>query len=543
MASVLVIDDQKIPRVTVAASLGEAGHEVRTAESGEEGIRIARQWCPDVIVLDVYMPGIDGFAVVERLKQDPVTAPTPVIFLTADPPTDEIIVRGLDLGAYDFLTKDNSRAELLARVGVMARIKRSTDELTALARISDSLMRSLDPEEVGRQFVTQVRDVFRAEAAVVHFRAPDTEDPFCTADGLMSDDPLLVPLIDAIRDELERGGANPATIDLRKLTGPAGVLPRRHGFSTAVATYFQIDDRSPLLLAVFTARQEGLARGSDEPLLQLLASQASIALDNALLHVRTREQARKMEEQAEKLEQAMSDRSRFFASMSHELRTPINAVIGYNQLLQLGSFGEMSEAQLKAVESVGRSAQHLLELINDVLDISKIEAGKLEVLLGPVNLRHLVMDTCTSVQLQADQKGLEMNLQLDDVPPIVTDEARVRQILLNLLSNAVKFTMEGSVTVRLEADDGMMRLSVKDTGPGIAPADQERIFEEFEQSHQDHSRSGTGLGLPISRRLANLLGGTLELDSALDEGATFTLTLPRISPERESHPSPASQPA
>ena len=539
MASVLVIDDQKIPRVTVAASLGEAGHEVRTAESGEEGLRIARQWCPDVIVLDVYMPGIDGFAVVERLKQDPITAPTPVIFLTADPPTDEIIVRGLDLGAYDFLTKDNSRAELLARVGVMARIKRSTDELTALARISDSLMRSLEPEEVGRRFVKQVRDVFRAEATVVHFRASDSEDPFCTADGLASDDPLLAPLIDAIRAELEEGGTNPATIDLRSLSGPAGVLPRRRGFTTAVATYFQIDDRSPLLLAVFTARQEGLARGSDEPLLQLLASQASIALDNALLHARTREQARKMEEQAEKLEQAMSDRSRFFASMSHELRTPINAVIGYNQLLQLGSFGELSEAQLKAVESVGRSAQHLLELINDVLDISKIEAGKLEVLLEPVNLRHLVLDTCTSVQLQADQKGLEMILDLDDVPPIVTDEARVRQILLNLLSNAVKFTVEGSVTVTLKTDDGTTRLSVQDTGPGIDPKDQERIFEEFEQSHQDHSRAGTGLGLPISRRLAHLLGGTLELNSSLNAGATFTLTLPRTSPEQPSHASPS----
>lgn len=530
MARVLVIDDQKIPRVTVAASLGEAGHEVRTAEDGEEGIRIAREWCPDVIVLDVYMPGIDGFAVVERLKRDPVTAPAPVIFLTADPPTDEIIVRGLDLGAYDFLTKDNSRAELLARVGVMARIKRSTDELTALARISDSLMRSLDPEEVGHRFVAQVRDIFRAEAAVVHFHPPDPETPFCAAQGFSAEDPLLQPLIDAIRQELEQGGVNPATIDLRHLTGPAGVLPRRHGVTTAVATYFQIEDRSPLLLAIFSTRQEGLARGSDEPLLQLLASQASIALDNALLHVRTREQARKMEEQAEKLEKAMSDRSRFFASMSHELRTPINAVIGYNQLLQLGSFGELTEAQLKAVDSVGRSAQHLLELINDVLDISKIEAGKLEVLLEPVNLRHLVLDTCTSVQLQAEQKGLEVILQLDQVPPIVTDEARVRQILLNLLSNAIKFTMQGSVTVRLETDVGTMRLSVTDTGPGIDPKDHHRIFEEFEQSHQDHSRAGTGLGLPISRRLAHLLGGSLELESAVEHGATFTLTLPRSAP-------------
>jgi signal transduction histidine kinase/ActR/RegA family two-component response regulator len=530
MARILVVDDQKIPRVAVAASLGDAGHEVRTAESGEEGLSVARDWCPDVIVLDVYMPGLDGFQVVERLKEDPVTEPMPVIFLTADPPTDEVIVRGLDLGAYDFLTKDCSRAELLARVGVMARIKRSTDELSALARISDSLIQSLDPAEVGRRFVTQVQEVFRARAALLFFNQTDDQPPFCAAAGLDSEDPLCEPLIRSLLERLGSSDSNPAVLNLETLRGPEGVLVRRHGLTTAVATRLQLDDRPPILLAVLTERQEGLARSSDAPLLRLLARQASIALDNALLHVRTREQARKMEEQADKLEQAMSERSRFFASMSHELRTPINAVIGYNQLLQLGSFGEMTEAQAKAVESVGRSAQHLLELINDVLDISKIEAGKLEVLLEPVDIPLLVRDTVTSVQLQAEQKGLALEMELADVRPLVTDAARVRQILLNLLSNAVKFTAEGRVSVHLEDDGENLHLAVEDTGPGIDPDDLERVFEEFEQSHRGHSRGGTGLGLAISRRLALLLGGRLELQSTVGKGTVFTLILPRTPP-------------
>ena len=537
MARVLVVDDQKIPRVAVAASLGDAGHEVRTAASGEEGLQIARDWCPDVIVLDVYMPGLDGFQVVERLKEDPVTEPMPVIFLTADPPTDEVIVRGLDLGAYDFLTKDCSRAELLARVGVMARIKRSTDELSAVARIADSLIQSLDPAEVSRRFVRQVREVFRASATVLSFTPAGDHKALCATDGLDADDPLCEPLIQSLLEHSLAEEANPVILDLESLRGPEGVLVRRLGLSTAVATRLALDERPPMLLAVLTERMDGLARGSDAPLLRLLARQASIALDNAILHARTTEQARKMEEQAEKLEQAMSERSRFFASMSHELRTPINAVIGYNQLLQLGSFGEMTEAQAKAVESVGRSAQHLLELINDVLDISKIEAGKLEVFREPVNLRLLVMDTVTSVQLQAEQKGLALVTDLAEVEPLTTDAARVRQILLNLLSNAVKFTAEGAVSVLLREEDGELTLAVTDTGPGIEPQDRERVFEEFEQTNRGRARGGTGLGLAISRRLAALLGGRLELESTVGEGTTFTLHLPR-HPERPQEPEP-----
>jgi signal transduction histidine kinase len=534
-ARVLVVDDQRIPRLAVAAALGEAGHEVQTAESGDEGLRTAREWCPDVIVLDVYMPGIDGFQVVEKLKEDPVTEPTPVIFLTADPPTDEVIVRGLELGAYDFLTKDCSRAELLARVGVMARIKRGTDELTAVARISDSLLQSLDPTEMSSRFVNQVRDVFRAQAALLFFSAAEEQGPLCTADGIDATDPLFEPLVQALLAGLSEAKVDPAVLDLRELRGPEGVLARRHGFSSAVATRLEKGNAPPILLAVLT-KTDGLVRSSDALLLRLLARQASMALDNALLHARTREQARKMEEQAVKLEKAMSDRSRFFASMSHELRTPINAVIGYNQLLQLGNFGELTEAQGKAVDSVGRSAQHLLELINDVLDISKIEAGKLQMLLEPIDLRLLVKDTLTSVQLQAEQKGLRLEVDMEETAPVVTDAARVRQILLNLLSNAVKFTSEGGVTVRLRTTAETFALDVTDTGPGIAPEDLERVFEEFEQTHQSHARGGTGLGLTISRRLAHLLDGTLTVESALGQGTTFTLSLPHPPPDPPSSP-------
>jgi signal transduction histidine kinase len=508
---------------------------VELAESGPEGIEIATRHSPDVIVLDVHMPEMDGFEVVARLKQDPRTAPTPVIFLTADPPTDALVVRGLELGAYDFLSKGCSRAELLARVGVMARIKRGNDELSAIARISDTLIQTLDPRELKERFVAQVKEVFRADGVLLVFTPGGEEKRLRSAVGLDPDDPLADPLIDALLHAAE-GESGFTDLLCDELRGAAGVLPRRCEFQSAIAVRLDHESRPPTLLAVFTNRPEGFIRGSDAPLLHLLARQASIALDNALLHARTQEQARLMEEQAEELERAMNERSRFFASMSHELRTPINAVIGYVQLLELGTYGEMSEAQGGALDRVSRSAQHLLELINDILDISKIEAGKLEVFPEDTDLGMLVRDTATSVQLQAAEKGLELKIEVPEELRARTDPARVRQIVLNLLSNAVKFTDAGHVRVALRRDGERFEIAVEDTGPGIDLEDQERVFEEFEQSHRTSGVAGTGLGLAISRRLAALLGGELGLRSTPGTGSTFILRLPAQVPVETAAP-------
>jgi signal transduction histidine kinase len=536
MPRVLVIDDQRIPRLTVGAALEEANHEVVAEADGASGIERARSWAPDVIVLDVHMPDMDGFTVVERLKRDPETAHIPVIFLTATAPTDELVVRGLDLGAYDFLSKGCSKAELLARVGVMARIKRSNDELTAIARIADTLIRTLDPHDLTSLFVEQARDVFRADAALMVVAPTSTMPVIRAAAGLDPEDPLFDTLAAGLLQELS-GGDEAAVIRLEELTGPAGALVRRAAFQSAVAVRLEHMDRSPSLLAVLSQRPNGFRRESDAPLLQLLARQTTIALDNALLHSRTREQARTLARQAEELENAMTERSRFFASMSHELRTPINAVIGYSQLLSDGTYGEVPTRQQQVIEKVVRSARHLLELINDVLDISKIEAGKIEFYYEPTDLVRLVHDTLTSVQLQADAKSLSLEVEAPDEVTVQTDPARVRQVLLNLLSNAVKFTDEGGVTVHLEpvgasADGGgpggagAVRVRVSDSGPGIAQEDLERIFEEFEQADSAISRGGTGLGLAISRKLAELLGGRLEVESEVGRGSTFTFTLP-----------------
>jgi signal transduction histidine kinase/DNA-binding response OmpR family regulator len=529
MTRVLVVDDQKIPRVTVSAMLQQAGYEVIAAASGAEGLERAREWRPDVIILDVHMPGMDGFEVVGRLKQAPETAPIPVVFLTAESPSDALVVRGLEMGAYDFLNKGCSRAELLARVAAMARIKRSHDELSAVAGLSEVALHTAVPAELAGRLARQVAGTLRADAALIVLDGgeADGEDGVRAAAGLPAEGPAFHHTIGALLEHVPGGGSGGAGV---LEDGPAAAVLAELPFHAAAVATAPRGERRTLLLAVF-AHDPGAFRHPDDPaLLRRLARQAALALDNAILHARTRQQARELEEQAATLEHAMTERSRFFASMSHELRTPINAILGYGQLLEDGVFGELLPSQQGAATRVVGSARHLLELVNDVLDISKLEAGKMEIFPEPVDLPVLLRDVTTSVELQAAGKGLELVLELPARLPVVTDPGRVRQIVLNLLSNAIKFTDEGSVRLALAAAGESVRICVSDTGPGIAPADQERVFSEFEQTESAAARGGTGLGLPISRRLATLLGGGLSLESEPGRGSTFTLRLPLRCP-------------
>jgi signal transduction histidine kinase/DNA-binding NarL/FixJ family response regulator len=510
-ARVLVVDDQKISRVTVAAALAESGYVAETADSGAAGLERARAWLPDIVVLDVHMPGMDGFEVVAELKADPRTAPIPVVFLTAEVPSDDLVVRGLELGAYDFLNKGCSRAELLARVGVMARIKRGYDEQSALARVSGLAVRRDGVETLARGIAAEVARALRADGAMVVVPREEGAARVVAAVGLGPEaEERSLWLAERLAD-----AETVACVLEPPWGGCAGgvAVPRAHG--------------APCEFAVFS---DAPCDADDLHLLELLANQATLALDNAVLHARSVEQALTLEEQATALAQAMTERSRFFASMSHELRTPINAVLGYAGLLQDGVYGELEERQAHAVDRVVRSGRHLLDLVNDVLDISRLEAGKLQMDPQPTELASLLRDVASTVEVQARERGLSVEVEAPRSVRVETDPGRVRQIVLNLLSNAVKFTDHGGVRALLALGDGWAEIRVVDTGPGIAPEDLERIFQEFEQTDTAQGRGGTGLGLPISRRLAVLLGGSLEVERDPGPGATFILRLPLGSP-------------
>jgi signal transduction histidine kinase len=226
------------------------------------------------------------------------------------------------------------------------------------------------------------------------------------------------------------------------------------------------------------------------------------------------------------LEATSRHKSEFLANMSHELRTPLNAIIGFTEVLHERMFGELNERQAEYVRDVLDAGRHLLSLTNDVLDLSKIEAGRMQLELSDVSLAETLRSGLTMQAERAQRGGVSLGLELEPEELVVeADERKLRQVVVNLLSNAVKFTPPGGrvdVTARL-ADD-LVEVSVADTGPGVADADRELIFDEFRQAHG--AREGTGLGLPISRRFIELHGGRLWVESAPGAGSRFRFTLP-----------------
>jgi signal transduction histidine kinase len=264
-------------------------------------------------------------------------------------------------------------------------------------------------------------------------------------------------------------------------------------------------------------------------------AQSAIAIQNARLF-------RELEAKTRELEVASRHKSQFLANMSHELRTPLNAILGYGELIADGIYGEVPPPMREILGRVDASGRHLLGLINDVLDLSKIEAGQLSLLLADYSMKEVVESVLASVGALAADKGLVLTMNLaPDLPTGYGDQRRLTQVLLNLVGNAIKFTVEGGVAVGVTTTDGTFEVAVIDTGPGIAPADQQRIFEEFQQADTSTTRpqGGTGLGLAIARRIVGMHGGRLWVESTPGSGSTFRFSVP-VRAERQVAPSMVS---
>jgi signal transduction histidine kinase len=283
---------------------------------------------------------------------------------------------------------------------------------------------------------------------------------------------------------------------------------------------------------IFLSRQ--LARPFTDKQIELastFADQAVIAIENVRLFDEIQDKSRQLAE-------ASQHKSQFLANMSHELRTPLNAILGYTELIGDGIYGappEKMQAVLKRVESNGK---HLLGLINAVLDLSKIEAGQLALDLADYSLQNVVETVCTAVEPLAADKKLALKAEVSpDLPSGRGDERRLTQVLLNLVGNAIKFTDTGEVVIKADASNGAFNLSVRDTGPGISAADQAKLFQEFQQADNSITRKkgGTGLGLAISKRIVEMHGGKIWLESQVGRGSTFFVTLP-VRAEDQTRP-------
>ncbi len=240
-----------------------------------------------------------------------------------------------------------------------------------------------------------------------------------------------------------------------------------------------------------------------------------------------------LEKAKQQAEAANQLKSQFLANMSHELRTPLNAILNFSKFVSSGMMGEVNPEQVETLDKVTDNGKHLLSLINDLLDISKIEAGQLKLFVeDDIQMSKEIKAVEDVARTMLTGKSVELITDVEaNLPPMVGDRRRIRQIMLNLVSNACKFTDAGSVTLKVWREGDTVLFSVKDTGPGIAPADQSMIFETFRQTEVGVQKGGTGLGLPISRRLSEIHNGALWLDSTPGKGSTFTVRLPIAAPE------------
>jgi signal transduction histidine kinase len=400
---ILLVDDRPENLLALEAILEPLGQLLIRATSGPEALKRVLETEFAVILLDVQMPGMNGFEVAEIIKSRERSRTIPIIFLSAISKEDAYVFKGYSMGAVDYVFKPFNPDVLRSKVAVFVDL-------------------FLKQREIQRQ-------------------------------------------ADLLRESQKRE--------------------------------LELEHRTSLL--------ETEAR-----------SAAKLSQMNDELHRRQ-----------VALEQAMGARYRFYASMSHELRTPINAVIGYSTLMLDNIYGPLNAKQKEGLQRTLKAARHLLELVNDVLDLSKIEAGKIELTLQPVMFPSLIEDLFVTVRPLADEYGSTLALEMDGEPfNIVSDPRRVRQILLNLLSNAIKFG-EGKpihVVCKQDTSNGV-EIEVVDEGVGIAKDDISRIFEEFVQVSES-KQPGTGLGLPISKRLAQLLDGSLSVHSEPGRGSAFRLTLP-----------------
>jgi signal transduction histidine kinase/putative methionine-R-sulfoxide reductase with GAF domain len=417
--------------------------------------------------------------------------------------------------------------ELQARTGELTR---SVEELQALGEVGRAVSSTLDLDTVLATIVSRAVHLCGATGgAIYEYDEAGEEFSLRATDGLPED------YLDIARQAPGRKGEGAtgqlaitrAPIEIPDITLPGAYESRarealvRSGHRALLAVPLLREDRILGSLIVFR-KTAGEFGPEVVALLQTFATQSALALQNARLF-------REIEIKSRQLEVASQHKSEFLANMSHELRTPLNAIIGYSELLEEEA-GDVDGGRLVPdLQKIATAAKHQLSLINDILDLSKVEAGRMELEAAEFDLPTAIDNALTLVRERATRRGINLGGTIEDrIGSICADERKVKQVLLNLLSNALKFTPEGGrIEVRAAVREGLVEVSVTDTGVGIAPEDQEAIFEEFRQvGTADKKVEGTGLGLALSRRFIELQGGRIWVKSQEGQGSTFTFTLP-----------------
>jgi GAF domain-containing protein len=405
---------------------------------------------------------------------------------------------------------------------------RSVGELRALGEVSQAVNSTLDLKTVLSTIVTKAVQLSGTEAGAIYGYDEHSREFRLRATYGMDQE-----LIDALTQRhIDLDDPNIAEVfaqreptqvpDLREeATSELNNIALRAGFRARLVAALLRGEHIVGMLVV-RRRTPGEFAKNTVDIIKTFAAQSALAVQNARLF-------REIEEKSRELAEASQHKSQFLANMSHELRTPLNAILGYTELMADGAYGEPSEKMVGILQRLEANGKHLLGLINDVLDLSKIEAGQLELELSDYCMRDIAQTVRSTLEPLAADKKLGFKLDLaPELPPGHGDGRRLTQVLINLVGNAIKFTDAGEVAIKAEAHNGSFYVSVRDTGPGISSADQARLFQEFQQADNaiTKKKGGTGLGLAISKRIIEMHGGRIWVESQPGQGSTFAFTLP-----------------
>jgi len=478
--------------------------------------------------------GVRSIIAVPMLKENELIGVIAIYRKEMRPFTEKQIALVQNFAAQAVIAIENARLlnELRQRTSELAR---SVEELRALGEVSQAVNSTLDLQTVLETIVAKAVQLAGTEAGAIYgYEGAARELRLRSTYGM--DAALIEALtrqhirVDEVNLTTAFAQGEPMQIaDLRQEPqSEVNDVILRAGFRARLLAPLM---RGEEIIGALVVRRKmpGAFPQNTVELMKTFAAQSVLAIQNARLFNEIADKGRE-------LEIASRHKSQFLANMSHELRTPLNAILGYTELILDDIYGEAPTKMRAVLERVQTNGKHLLGLINDVLDLSKIEAGQLTLSLNDYSIGDMVQGVYTAVEPLAASKKLKFTIEVPPgLPPARGDDRRLRQVLLNLVGNAIKFTDAGEVAVKAAAADGGYTIAVRDTGPGIAAEDQRKIFEEFQQADnsQTKAKGGTGLGLAIAKRIVEMHGGRLWVESSPGQGATFSFTVP-LQVEREA---------